>query len=39
MGVIAVGGFWMAFIQGRSTVADDPDGPRTAPLVAKPARG
>ena len=27
MGVIAVGGFWMAFIQGRSTVADDPDGP------------
>ncbi len=26
MGVIAVGGFWMAFIQGRSTVADDPDG-------------
>jgi O-antigen ligase len=27
MGVIVVGGFWMAFIQGRSTVADDPDGP------------
>ncbi|MDN7178151.1 Wzy polymerase domain-containing protein [Caballeronia sp. SEWSISQ10-4 2] len=27
MGVIAVGGFWMAFIQSRSTVADDPDGP------------
>jgi O-antigen ligase len=27
MGVIAVGGFWMAFIQGCSTVADDPDGP------------
>jgi O-antigen ligase len=27
MAVIAVGGFWMAFIQGRSTVAGDPDGP------------
>ena len=27
MGVIVVGGFWMAFIQGRSTRADDPDGP------------
>ncbi|SAL11289.1 O-antigen polymerase family protein [Caballeronia udeis] len=27
MGVIVVGGFWMAFIQGRSTLADDPDGP------------
>jgi len=30
MGVIAVGGFWMAFIQGRSTVADDPDGPASS---------
>ncbi|WP_213767630.1 Wzy polymerase domain-containing protein [Caballeronia sp. dw_19] len=27
MGVIVLAGFWMAFIQGRSTVADDPDGP------------
>jgi O-antigen ligase len=27
MGVIVVAGLWMAFIQGRSTVADDPDGP------------
>ena len=27
MGVIMVAGLWMAFIQGRSTVADDPDGP------------
>jgi len=27
MGVIVVGGFWMAFIQGRSTLVDDPDGP------------
>ncbi|CAH2769862.1 MAG: Lipid A core - O-antigen ligase and related enzymes [uncultured Caballeronia sp.] len=27
MSVIVVGGFWMAFIQGRSTLADDPDGP------------
>ncbi|SOE55863.1 O-antigen ligase [Burkholderia sp. D7] len=27
MGVIVVGGFWMAIIQGRSTLADDPDGP------------
>ncbi|KLU22564.1 polymerase [Caballeronia mineralivorans PML1(12)] len=27
MGVIAVGGFWMAFIQSCSTVADDPDAP------------
>ena len=27
MGVIVVGGFWMALIQGRSTVAGDPDGP------------
>ncbi|CAN7726480.1 Wzy polymerase domain-containing protein [Caballeronia sp. LjRoot29] len=26
MGVIVFGGLWMAFIQGRSTVADDPDG-------------
>lgn len=26
MGVIVVAGLWMAFIQGRSTVADDPDG-------------
>jgi O-antigen ligase len=27
MGVIVVAGLWMAFIQGRATVADDPDGP------------
>jgi O-antigen ligase len=27
MGVIVVAGLWMAFIQGRSTVADDPDAP------------
>src|ERR1700709_1719785 len=27
MGVIVVAGLWMAFIQGRSTAADDPDGP------------
>jgi O-antigen ligase len=27
MGVIVVAGLWMAFIQGRSTMADDPDGP------------
>jgi O-antigen ligase len=27
MGVIVVAGLWMAFIHGRSTVADDPDGP------------
>jgi O-antigen ligase len=26
MGVIVVAGFWMAFTQGRSTMADDPDG-------------
>jgi O-antigen ligase len=30
MGVIVVAGFWMAFIQGRSTVANDPDGPASA---------
>jgi O-antigen ligase len=27
MGVIMVAGLWMAFIQGRSTLADDPDAP------------
>src|ERR1700709_2649176 len=35
MGVIVVAGLWMAFIQGRSTVADDPDGPASPAARSK----
>ncbi|QIE22625.1 PglL family O-oligosaccharyltransferase [Caballeronia sp. SBC2] len=35
MGVIVVGGFWMALIQGRSTLADDPDGPASRAVPSK----
>jgi O-antigen ligase len=35
MGVIVVAGLWMAFIQGRSTVADDPDGPASSAARSK----
>jgi O-antigen ligase len=35
MGVIVVAGLWMAFIQGRSTVADDPDAPASRAARSK----
>jgi O-antigen ligase len=35
MGVIVFAGFWMAFIQGRSTVANDPDGPASRAAHSK----
>jgi len=35
MGVIVVAGFWMAFIQGRSTLANDPDAPASRAARSK----
>jgi O-antigen ligase len=35
MGVIVVAGLWMAFIQGRSTLADDPDAPASRAARSK----